>query len=87
MFLPHYGLIGVVIKKSKIKSLTINGYLLEIVQLPPPRDFSLFITLTDKKYNRIHFSLTNDQGEWHIRNPLTVPDFVREIEKDIVEHL
>jgi hypothetical protein len=64
----------------------INGYTIEITAAHP-RLHSRFITLIDDKGSRHQFNMVKPDGQWVIRNPLTVPPFVLEIEKELAELL
>ena len=42
-----------------------------------------FITITDEQGEQHYFHMMLEGSKWVIRNPLTVPPFILQIEKDI----
>ena len=63
-------------------AIKLNGYTIEVVQIQNSRA-ARFITLIDEKGKQHHFSMIRQDDKWIIRNPLTVPTFIVEIEKEI----
>ena len=63
-------------------TIQLNGYTIEITQIHN-KEASRFITLIDEQGKHHYFSMIKPDGEWIIRNPVTVPSFILEIEKDI----
>jgi hypothetical protein len=63
-------------------AIQLNGYAIDVNKIRD-KERLRFITLTDEQGKRHHFSMIKPDGKWIIRNPLTVPSFIVDIETDI----
>jgi hypothetical protein len=64
----------------------LNGYDINIFPLARQNDTS-FVTLIDEMQKSYHFTIVKSDGKWQIRNPLTVPPFIRAIEPELIKEL
>ncbi|MEI6950810.1 hypothetical protein V9K67_26745 [Paraflavisolibacter sp. H34] len=60
----------------------INGYSVQISSMPVDSR-TLFVTLIDESVKSHSFSLAKIDGDWCIRNPLTIPAFIVEMEHEL----
>jgi hypothetical protein len=67
-------------------SKKINGYTVEFAR-PRPGLSSLFVVLIDERGKRHAFNMIKPDGKWIIRNPLTVPAFILQIEEELSQIL
>ena len=63
-------------QKSKL-----NGYSLEIAKIKTR--YSRDVTLIDEKGKRYNFNMMKQDETWVLRDPSTIPAFIRNIEKTI----